>query len=77
MRTGKWLYRIFRKILTLISFDLKSGYHYIDIHPDYQKFLVFAWKRSNETPFRYFVFIVLSFGLASAPHVLTRCLKPI
>ena len=28
----------------MISFDLKSGYHHVDIHPESQTFLGFAWK---------------------------------
>jgi hypothetical protein len=26
-----------------VKFDLKSGYHHIDIHPDHQQFLGFSW----------------------------------
>ena len=50
-----------------ISFDLQSGYHHIDIWPEHQTFLGFAWKFSGDTKFRYFVFTVSPFGLASAP----------
>ena len=59
----------------MISFDLKSSYHHIDICPDHQTFLGFAWKFSDDTKFRYFVFTVLPFGLASAPFIFTKCLK--
>ena len=27
-----------------INFDLKSGYHHIDIHADYWQYLGFSWK---------------------------------
>jgi len=67
----------FQKDSHMISFDLKSGSHHIAIHPNYQTFFGFAWKWSNENSLRYFVFTVLPFGLASAPHVFTKCLKPI
>ena len=67
----------FQKGAFMISFDLKSGYHHIDICPDHQTFLGFAWKFSGDTKFRYFVFTVLRFGLASAPFIFTKCLKPI
>ena len=50
-----------------ISFDLQSVYHHIDIWPEHQTFLGFAWKFSGDTKFRYFVFTVSPFGLASAP----------
>ena len=42
--------------------------------PDHQTFLGFAWKFSGDTEFRYFVFTVLPFGLASAPFIFTTCL---
>jgi len=28
----------------LFKFDLKSGYHYVDVHPEYHKFLGFQWE---------------------------------
>ena len=61
----------------MISFDLKSGYHHIDIHPDFQTFLGFAWKFPNCQSYRYFVFTVLPFGLSTAPHIFTKTLKPL
>ena len=54
----------FKKDYFMISFDLKSGYHHIDIHPESQTFLGFA-------------FTVLPFGLTSAPYIFTKCLKPL
>lgn len=50
----------------MFSFDLKSGYHHIDIFPDHRKFLAFAWEYQDGTV-RYFMFTVLPFGLPSAP----------
>ena len=68
----------FQKGAFMISFDLKSSYHHIDICPDHQTFLGFAWKFSGDTEFRYnFIFTVLPFGLASAPFIFTKCLKPL
>ena len=52
----------------MISFDLKSGYHHIDIHPDHQTFLGFAWKFPNCVSYKYFIFTVLLFCLSTAPH---------
>ena len=49
----------------LFSFDLKSGYHHFDIFPDHQTFLGFSWFFSGAV--KYFCFIVLPFGLSSAP----------
>jgi len=67
----------FQKGSYMVSFDLKSGYHHIDIHPDYQSFLGFGWKFSGDSSFRYFVFTVLPFGLSSAPYIFTKVLKPL
>ncbi len=67
----------FHKGAYMISFDLKSGYHHIDIHPDHQTFLGFAWKFPNCVSYRYFIFTVLPFGLSTAPHIFTKTLKPI
>ena len=40
----------FHKGCFMISFDLKSGYHHIDIHPGSQTFLGFAWKKLKMNP---------------------------
>ena len=42
----------FEKDAFMFTFDLKSGYHHIDIHPDYQTYLGFAW----ESKFYVFTF---------------------
>ena len=60
----------------MISFDLKSGYHHVDIHPEYQCFLGFSWQFKNGVT-RYFVFTVLPSGLSTAPHIFTKVLKPL
>ena len=65
----------FQKGAYMISFDLKSGYHHVDIHPDFQTFLGFSWKFSDQT--KYFIFTVLPFGLSTAPYIFTKVLKPI
>ena len=60
----------------MFSFDLKSGYHHIDIFPEHKKFLAFAWKFTDSSV-RYFMFSVLPFGLSSAPYIFTKLLKPL
>ena len=55
----------------MITFDLKSGYHHIEIHPDHLRFLGFAWKFPGEASIQYFVFTVLPFRLSSAPYIFT------
>ena len=42
----------------MFSFDLKSGYHHIDIFPEDKKFLALAWKFTDGSS-RYFMFLVL------------------
>ena len=68
--------QVFDKGFYLFKFDLESGYHHIEIFPDYQKFLAFAWDFGTRI-FRYFQFCVLPFGLSSAPFIFTKILKPL
>ena len=60
----------------MFSFDLKSGYHHIDIFPEHKKFSAFAWKFTDSSV-RYFMFSVLPFGLSSAPYIFTKLLNPL
>jgi len=59
----------------LFNFDLKSGYHHIEIFPDHQTFLGFSWTFSGIT--KYYCFSVLPFGLSSAPFIFTKCIRPL
>ena len=59
-----------------ITFDLKSGYHHVDIHADYWKYLGFSWKDQQGVTV-YYLFRVLPFGLATAPFVFTKLLRPL
>ena len=68
--------QIFDKGYYLFKFDLKSGYHHIEIFPEHRKFLAFAWDFGTGV-FRYFQFCVLPFGLSSAPFVFTKILNPL
>lgn len=56
-----------------IKFDLKSGYHHLEIHPYQQKFLGFSWKFGSRV--KYFNFTVLPFGLSSAGHIFTKTVR--
>ena len=55
------------------TFDLKSDYHHIPIAKEHQKDLGFAWDFSAKT--RFFVFVVLPFGLATAGHAFTKVMR--
>ena len=68
--------QIFDKDYYLFKFDLKSGYHHIQIFPEHHKYLAFAWDFGTGK-FRYFQFCVLPFGLSSAPFIFTKILKPL
>ena len=68
--------QIFDKGYYLFKFDLKSGYHHIEIFPEHRRFLAFA-RDFGTGNFRYFQFCVLPFGLSSAPSIFTKILKPL
>ncbi|GJP78674.1 hypothetical protein CLOP_g8945 [Closterium sp. NIES-67] len=53
----------------LSTIDLKSGYHHVDIHPSYWRFLGFTLQGQR------FQFLSLPFGLATAPFVFTQLIK--
>ena len=55
----------------LFAFDLKSGYHHVDIAEVHHKFLGFQW---NEA---YYVFTVLPFGLSTACYIFTKLVRPL
>ena len=57
------------------TFDLKSGYHHVDICSTHQKYLGFAWYFNNVA--RYFTFGVLPFGLSSAGFCFTKLMRPL
>ena len=59
----------------LSTFDLKSGYHHIEIHPDYWSYLGFSWVEEEGRAF--YVFRVLPFGLATACYIFTKVLRPL
>lgn len=53
------------------SIDLSDAYFSVSIHPEFRKYLKFEW---NGTLWQY---LVLPFGLSSAPRVFTKILKPV
>ena len=66
----------FQKPSYFTKFDLKSGYHHLDIFRDHQPFLGFAWPTADEKR-KYFMFTVLPFGLSSAPYIFTKLVRPL
>lgn len=68
--------KVISKGFYLFKFDLKSGYHHVEIYPDHRKFLAFSWDFGDGVV-KYFQFAVLPFGLSSAPYLFTKLLKPV
>ena len=69
------LAQMFEEGFWFFTWDLKSGYHHIDIYAPHRKFLGFAW--SFDGKLRYFTFCVLPFGLSSACYCFTKLLRPL
>ena len=57
------------------TWDLKSGYHHVDISPDHHKYLGFAWPFNGVL--RYFTSAVLPFGLSCTCFCFTKLLRPL
>ena len=55
----------------VITFDLKSGYHHVDINEEHWRYLGFYWKK------QFYVFKVLPFGLSTACYAFTKLLRPL
>lgn len=66
---------MFHKNGYMFSFDLKSGYHHVEIFQPHQTFLGFSRNFQGET--QYHIFTVLPFGLSAAPYIFTKILRPL
>ena len=66
--------QFFEKGEWLTSFDLKAGYHHIDIVKEHQELLGFSFLDHTGQK-RYFKFSVLPFGLKTAGLVFTKVLR--
>ena len=65
----------FKKGDYLFTFDLKSGYHHVDIIEEHWQYLGFQWECDGVT--HYYVFCVLPFGLSTACYAFTKLLRPL
>ena len=54
----------------MYKFDIKQGYHHIDIKPEHQKYLGFAGEINGKVC--YFGFTALPFGLISASSIFNK-----
>ena len=66
---------MFQKGDFMFSFDLKSGYHHVDIYQPHRDFLGFQWEAKGKQSF--YVFNVLPFGLSTACYAFTKLLRPL
>lgn len=57
----------------MFKFDLKPGYHHIDILDEHQTFLGFSWVVNGVRNF--LAFTVLPFRLSSASHIFTKVVR--
>ena len=57
------------------AFDIKSCYHQISMHKDFVKYLGFKWYYQGK--WTYFVFLVVPFGLTSAPRICKDLFRPL
>ena len=57
------------------SFDIKSGYHHIEIFESDQECLGFSWVLEGVT--KYFKFTVLPFGLSVGPYIFSKVMRPL
>ncbi|KAI8514466.1 hypothetical protein Bbelb_070570 [Branchiostoma belcheri] len=62
---------LFRKGDWFVNFDLRNGYHHIDIADCHMPYLGFTWSD------RFFIFASLPFGLLPAPFAFTKLMRPV
>lgn len=65
LRPGDWFF----------TFDLRNGYHHVDIFKEHWKFLAFSFPFDGKQ--RYFLFCSLPFGLSTSPYIFTKLLRPV
>lgn len=64
---------IFKQGEFFFTFDLKSEYYHVDIHPDCWRYLEFSWETGKVC--KFYMFRVLPFGLSTACYVFTKLLR--
>ena len=66
---------IFTKGNYVITFDLSSAYHHIEIFSEHRKYLGFAWHDGKKC--RYFIFNCLPFGISTAGYIFTKVMREV
>ena len=67
------VFDLFESGYFFFTFDLKSGYHHVEIFSDHRQYLGFFWNFGSVV--KYFVFTVLPFGLSSAPYIFSTLVR--
>ena len=67
------VFDLFQSGYFFFTFDLKSGYHHVEIFPDHRQYLGFSWNFGSVV--KYFVFTVLPFGMSSAPYIFSKLVR--
>ena len=66
---------MFKRNEYMLKFDLKSGYHHIDICCEHPRYVGFRWDTKSSPQF--YVFTVLPFGLSTACYVFYQIIEAI
>ena len=61
--------KLFQKDDFVVTFDLKSGYHHVDMARDHWKYLGFSWGGE------FYCFKSLPFGLSTAPYLFNKLVR--
>ena len=67
------VFDLFQSGYFFLTFDLKSGYHHVEIFPDHRQYLGFSWNFGSVV--KYFVFTVLPFGMSSASYIFSKLVR--
>jgi hypothetical protein len=62
-----------KKDFFMVKWDMRSGYHHLNIYSEHQQFLGFSWNIDGKD--RYFFFFVLPFGLCSTGHIFIKVVR--
>ena len=66
---------LFRPEDYTFTFDLKSGYHHLNVFSEHWQYLGFAWSDGPVT--KTYTFLVLPFGLCTARYGFTKLMHPL
>ncbi|XP_044180060.1 uncharacterized protein LOC122961513 [Acropora millepora] len=67
------VFDLFQSGYFFFTFDLKFGYHHVEIFPDHRQYLGFSWNFGSVV--KFFVFSVLPFGFTSTPYIFSKLVR--